>query len=446
MRFPEIYFGSPDGQMLPFLNEREFRRGLVLSVLFQGDLVIPDVFFFDSPYLRRFILHERRSPFSTWVKSGMIVPAFRDSGDKSFMQCFERITASNIVGVPEEAADIAKLLDKACLLSREARTVYWPKERFDLGYKTVTTQAMMGELAVDDPRLIELWARTENLRIECFNDALANSPDSGLRRGELYKSIARYYKLSETAADDIRQLMDGASGPEDHADLRYILKWTNYCYHYNQGKMLGLMPSLQSLDALDVSFSRQLNRSGVNSDPCNEAIEQSFDFYSLDHLLSVPAGKLVEVRNSDKGVLYFSALQTYQANPNDETGGQLRERLTQYADSIRLTVVTSGASVVNPDLLLTLILPTNPASNPAAILTRELAEFFLGKIADYTLLRSVSKYTTMFLRIAPKSAVRTLLRPLGRSEVIKTSITQDQMRLINGTSETIRSDVSYRDS
>jgi hypothetical protein len=45
MRLPSVYFGAADRQMEYFLDAESFYDSLVSGLLFQGNIIIPDIFY-----------------------------------------------------------------------------------------------------------------------------------------------------------------------------------------------------------------------------------------------------------------------------------------------------------------------------------------------------------------------------------------------------------------
>ena len=51
MRLPSVYFGAADRQMEYFLDAESFYDSLVSGLLFQGNIVLPDIFFYISEHI-----------------------------------------------------------------------------------------------------------------------------------------------------------------------------------------------------------------------------------------------------------------------------------------------------------------------------------------------------------------------------------------------------------
>jgi hypothetical protein len=143
---PEVYFGACDRQMESFCNYRSFQEALVYGLLFHGDLVVTDIFFYISSHLRAALLDDQFASnlIITSVRNGAIIPAFRREGTVGFQQNLNEIIAEGIQGVHERAAEIAKTLDEG-LAGRRLHPMTWPKEPVSVGYKQTLEHALLSQ-------------------------------------------------------------------------------------------------------------------------------------------------------------------------------------------------------------------------------------------------------------------------------------------------------------
>ena len=83
----ELYFGASDLQMEAFIDARSFRRSLILNVLFHGDLVLPDIFFYIRRYIYQGVVSDQplRAFMAEALRCGAMMPAFR--GDQNRGRC-----------------------------------------------------------------------------------------------------------------------------------------------------------------------------------------------------------------------------------------------------------------------------------------------------------------------------------------------------------------------
>lgn len=59
--YPQIYFSHADRQMESYFDKNGFKRALVLGILFNGDLVVPDIFLFISQRLAELLADDENA-------------------------------------------------------------------------------------------------------------------------------------------------------------------------------------------------------------------------------------------------------------------------------------------------------------------------------------------------------------------------------------------------
>jgi len=354
---PQVYFGAGDRQMEAFLDREAFRRSLMYGVLFHGDQVIPDIYLYISTLLAELVESDPSGCafLGTCVRNGAVIPAFRRDTKGSFRENLDDIQREGIQGVHTRAADIANKLQEA-VRGRRLQYLVWPTQPFSVGYKATVERVF---LASNTPpgatQLEQFWESTGEFRAAVVGDT-EHDTLGGFRRGDLYNSVARYVSAGSGPVHDIRAVWQGIEDQQMAGSVRRILKWLNYCYHYNQGRMFALRPALASLDPLDTDFALLLAQldAGPGSAPI---FQQCFQFPSVDALLTVDADRIFEIRDSDYGADYFEALSAWQHAPSEDAAQVLLDKLDRYTSRLRGLYLEHGRSVVNWEWFLRAIIP-----------------------------------------------------------------------------------------
>lgn len=355
---PQVYFSACDRQMEAFAGQEEFLRSLVHGLLFLGDLVVPDIFLFISNHVAELCAHQ--SPgwklMLAAARRGAIVPAFRADPDGKFTESLRHLRQERIQGIQVEASFIAEELD------REVRGpgltyVLWPDNPVSVGFRSTVERVLLAnDVPPNAPRLADFWQDSVSLRGALFENV---TPDAlgGFRRGELANGLVRCLTGREVRLEDFRSIHDEAPGhPQMQAALR-LVKWFNYCYQFNHGRMFGANPSLSAMDALDQEFSQILaDRTAPGGGGL--LLRQAFAFPSVTELLTISPDALLDSRDSAAGVNYFSALENWQLRPDAHHAEELLAGLERYASAIRELFLRSGRSGLNPEWHLWAHIPT----------------------------------------------------------------------------------------
>jgi hypothetical protein len=315
MRLPNVYFGAADRQMEYFLDAESFYDSLVSSLLFQGNIVIPDIFFYISEHIADLVTRKSSNYFGTGenepsdffiagLQEGIVIPSFRNKGTESFRENYRSIVEEGIQGLLPEAESIATSLENAAERSSRFDPSYWPEEYLSEGFEERTKEVLLTESATDQsPVLDRIWDNTREMREVCIPEAIevSNEQGRGLRRGTLYNSIARFLGLEDTTIDDIRDIVVRIEDPARRESVRYLLKWINYCYQVNQGEMFGLSPSLAKLDHVDIPFSEKFYPSrpvsSTTGDDHVEVLRTTLKLPFVKQLFTVPPEELLDLRN-----------------------------------------------------------------------------------------------------------------------------------------------------
>ncbi len=443
---PQVYFGAGDRQMEAFLDRDAFRRSLVYGVLFHGDLVIPDIYLYNStrldellnsdPYGWRFLLH--------CVRNGAVIPAFRRDTKGSFRANLEDIQRDGIQGVHDRAADIADKLQEA-VKGKRLHYLVWPAQPFSVGYKaTVERVLLASDIPAGAARLQQFWEATREFRSAVVGETGADSL-GGFRRGDLYNSVVRYLAAGSGVVQDIRAVWEGLKDQQLADSARRMLKWVNYCYHYNHGRMFALHPALASLDPLDTEFSRLLAQLDGTSD--NAAVfQQGFQFPSVDALLTVDPDRIFGVRDSEIGADYFAALSAWQRSPREDAAQVLLDILDHYTSRLRGLYLEHGRSIVNWGWFLRALIPGGKSrwGSVGKEVGMELGKELAGNvIPGIGLMSLVGKLAAATYESLPWSAQAALGPLLGIGKRVRIEAEQKTTRIGDEGGSDVPRDASF---
>ena len=358
---PEVYFGASDRQMEFFQSQSDFNKSLIVGILFDEYIAIPDIFFFISTYLLDLSVNDPH--FSKFlckvIKKGSIVAYFRKDCRNSFVQNLKDINELGIQEVHVNASRFAETLDKAIEGGR-LNSKLWPDNALSVGYKKVIQKALSSDLASSSSQDFEkFWRKSFKLRTKLINE-MKEDPSSGYRRGDLFNAIHKNINRSEKSIHDIRHIWQNLADPEEREFAQRILKWVKYCYYFNHGNMFGIDTSLSFMDPIDRDFSKLLMKKDHLND-ISDIHAQEFRIPSVDALLTVDPSKIFEIRDGEVGSGYFRALCVWQISPSKDTAHILLDKLQKYTFSLRKCYLQHGRSVLNPAWHIRAAIPDGPS-------------------------------------------------------------------------------------
>jgi hypothetical protein len=344
---PDLYFGASDRQMESFVDLAAFREALVYGILFQGNLVIPDIFQFISGHMAELLLTDplARNFITYGFRHGAIIPAFRTDNGGSFRASLKEIKASRIQGLHPQAEQMASILDDG-VGDQHLYYRLWPKEALSVGYRKTLERCLLApDIAAKFPDLGPLWKESADMREAMIQGTFADEL-GGFRRGDLYNALNCFLNKDPVPVHDIRSIWTKLSDQQSVSIAQRMLKWLNYCYSYNQGRMFDLKPELSALDNTDIQFVRHL--AALNdTDGSAPIFSEEFRIPSAAAMLTIDPAQIYEVRNSELGTNYFTALNTWRLAPSDNTSDALLERLRAYTAAIHTAYLACGKSIFN---------------------------------------------------------------------------------------------------
>ena len=226
---------------------------------------------------------------------------------------------------------------------------------------------------------------------------------------------------------------------------RRLLKWINYCYHYNHGKMFNVRPSLTSLDTLDTEFASHLAQLDDN-ESSSPVFQQGFRFPSIDALLTVDPSYIFEIRDSEAGADYFAALADWQHAPSEEAANVLLDRLEHYTSKLCGLFIKHGSSVVNPEWFLRAIIPSGKSR--LGSLGKDsgiefIKEIVGDKIPYVGLMSIVGRIAAATYESIPSPAQEMISPLLGIGKRIRIEVEQKTIRIGEEGNHNVSLDASF---
>jgi hypothetical protein len=340
--------------MESYLAEKNFERSLVLGVLFQPNVFMPDVFFFISEPLYLHVHDQRRMLFEQAVHDGLIIPSFRERGTSSFHEALQIIERAGIGGIlpPEKRLEIADRLDEVTRTG--IKYTYWPDQSVAGRYRTLMTSVMTR----DDPPLTgyetdlqfeevtKTWRHSQRWRVDCLDKAIGER-STELRRGTYMAEIAKSVGLT-SPPDDLRVIFSAAKeygyGREEVAALRNICLLMNDCYLYNMAAEHGCYPDFPRHDVWSAALINVVAR-GPNiesGDTERPTLILDLDIPPIEALLGMSAYTMMRIRE-EYGLAYLAAVRSWQRDPTEINADRVRERLVEYVKVIRIEFSRVGS-------------------------------------------------------------------------------------------------------
>lgn len=323
--------------MAPYLSPKTFPLHVLESLLFQGNLTIPDIFWFISKHVAHDVDLGRRSLLLEGLKQGFVRPHFRAEVDGNFVEALKLVRDQRIIGLLPAADRIAARLFGELEDATGYRYARWPKRLVGRSFLTeVQTSVGLEDPPIAGESAARLWRETRKWRTECVTEALDRANDGTLRRGEWLDVVARHAGAWDSAKPipGLEEILRLAPRAKKHA-LRTFGHWVNQCYYRNQARLFrreALVPAgrgLQQLGSL---------RSPTPEDWEVEAVsllEITVLLPPSQLLLRTPASKVLGARSSPEGKAFFRASAEWRKVPSYENGYMVADALADYSERLR---------------------------------------------------------------------------------------------------------------
>lgn len=449
---PTVFFGAADRQMELFSSAKEFERSLVHSVLFQGDQLVSDVFFYVSSHMGVAVKeHSRLGKFiEESLRQRAIIPAFRSDCGGSFTDNLAEIQLAGILGLQSDVAEVAKKLEKA---TRGIRLHYqvWPKTPLSVGFRSLLEGNLLNfNRKFQSETMEKFYRESEPLREAILLTASADSY-GGWRRGDLINAVGQYTGIvsSNCKIHDAGEILRAIAGREDGALIQKFLKWVIYCYQYNQGRMLTSSPGLTALDENDLEFILPLGGDKWDTVSLGRGhVASLISIPSPAALLTVEPSELFRIRNGEAGQNYFVALKKWKLRPEAASAEFLQSSLEVYVAQLTATFLKYGKHLANWEWYLHAAIPTSKSSRSAsrwdlAIDLGKEAAIELASIPGFGILSLFGRVAAATYEFIPAKAREILSPVFGTNDRVEFDITDGMHRIKNAKAIEDKSDAAF---
>jgi hypothetical protein len=383
------YMTVADGSHEEFTEKNAFERNLILNVLFGQGVSLPDIFFFISHHLAEHVesANTTDSLFEAALGERLVIPYFR-APVSSFTSILGEIRKQKIGGLlerkdakeddqPDDKVDnvrldrLARKFDKAVGdMAFEPRAI--PSDVADTFGQDVkraifseTVPRSVISYGDDKRRLQDVWDSTAYLRSEkVFTRAqefTKGQESTGLRRGELFRSLAHVEGLDIKKPDEVRtvaRLMRYVN-PSRKEDLKIVCRWINQCYQANQARKMTGKISFSNVDPItDPVVTELLARAKewklAESAPSARRFEHDVKLAPPERLVRGESAKsLLEVRGRHHKEIVGAVNAWQTAGSKDKAEkDDLKKLLDEYAAALNKAAGFTKGSVTSRMSLL----------------------------------------------------------------------------------------------
>lgn len=349
-----VYFSAADRQMESFLDDQAFDRSLLLNILFQDGLLIPDIFCFSSKGLEKHLRgRASQSLFEVCIKHGLVVPTFRGQGTSSFQETLDIIEAGGdgaaaIHGVLPSARSTAFRLQEAA----DCNQAFAPaaSTRFDLrrSYDDLMTRKLKSEAApivdyfagISQQDVDTMWNETRQWRTECLDVArvwTAESQGDGLLRGKVLDAVGKAVGLpSDLKVSDVKEVQRVLKGnPTKLLAVNTFFRWMIDLYQLNHARAFGVIPNVPEYGPLSGILMTDIVRNKPNANDLvpYPILHLKAKLPSIKTLYHMNAENLVAIRK-EIGPDYFKSMRAWQLDQSNENAQKVANILTDYCRAI----------------------------------------------------------------------------------------------------------------
>lgn len=318
-----------------FVDDTRWRDSLILNLLFQHKVHIPDNGLLGAPRVTQHL--KNRKGNESWLEKALVehilVPHFRES--KSYTDQLHELTKLRGLELNQEQVALAQKLDKHAVepeiwppsVGRAYKDLLDDRLRAsDPGFFDTLADNEVGE------ELVSFWSRTEEWRTEWL-DQSAVATERENREGIMLSILLQisadrvFEKLKiarrkvETMTEVLREVK--AREPKLAQDLRIFYKIVCELYNRNHASAFGVRPNTASFDPFSDVIAKGrwvLPGADLGYDPAK---------YEVLGTVTLPAPNVLEkyldgqaffdVRRSDEGIHYRDQLRSWSGQPTDPT-------------------------------------------------------------------------------------------------------------------------------
>lgn len=442
MKIPKVYFGAADRQMEPFIDLESFHDSLVYAILFQGDVVITDIFFYASSHISNLVKGRYKEFFLSALQCGAIIPSFRSSKNETFTENYKEILNEKIQTLLPNSESLVYIFQEAIDKTTRFTPYYWGNVSVGENFAKVVQSILLtdSEDRSNNDKFDKIWSDTYELKQRCLYSALNECSKNGwgLRRGEIYNSILKELGYSNKIGESSDFIITLDSTVPTTKNIRYLLKWVNYCYYFNQGKSFGLEPVLPKMDDADIvlenKFCHSLGNTTIGAEKSIELFSAELKVPSTSGILKISPEQLWNIRNGEEGALYFRALTDWQANPSEDRAMTLVEKLRSYTSALTNIYIKEKLD------LFTIIKPYIPTSSGNSSnwteLLFKLAEFHISILGNLSFTGGLA---SSIYKLLPYNAKEFVNKNLGITKSLSLNVTDDKHSITNRLNYTTES-------
>jgi hypothetical protein len=330
-----VCLAAADRQLESYLDKDAFERSLVMNVLFQPCVLIPDIFLFISDGIAKHLKEQNLTLLEAGLESGDIVPSFRDKQTSTFSLALDVLRRQKILGIRDDAKNTAMRLDKALDRATTVNATYWPEYSVAEEYERLAVRllraddppALPSQCGIPGERMVELWDATSRWRNECLEEAISETArvgkaKGGLRRGCLMSAVGRELGIigPDGTINDVTELMDAAVSPKEKYALHYFCRWFTDIYDYNLSSALGATPNFPDYDPLECAMATQLlcetYREGKTSER-SDSFRVEAAMPKRESLSALSAQDLLSIKKN-VGIQFMFDLEAWQTRPESQ--------------------------------------------------------------------------------------------------------------------------------
>lgn len=364
-----------DGVLLSPLDRRIAERTptvqlqtiLIHSLLFEREVIVPDVYFSNSMFIHQHIKDRPNSHslLEVAIQNGVVRPALREDAS-SFEGILGYLRRENVFGLltPTTADYLATRLDMN--LDKARLELRWP-ERMAESYERLVSDVLSNDSApgrgtaqIDR----DVWAATGRYRVEGLELArqIANErPNNyGIRRADLLRAVAlQAGVIGDSDATPTEDQITTKSSPESAKHVGRFITWIDELYFANQSLRFDYPPTNTSSQKGDIALVADASDPDDDANLClpTSTLEVTVDIPTLPTLLRLEPRRFLELR--EHGLDWYARAHTFVRAPSDQTRMAAESALEDFAaqvrahcrwdrpqpNPIRVAAVTTGGAV-----------------------------------------------------------------------------------------------------
>lgn len=341
-----VYFSAADADLEHVVKFTSFKDDLTMRILLEPGVVVPDVFFFISRWIRQDIEDPAGSLVLAGLRAGRIIPAFR-TDEHDFAGNFDELRRIGIAGMLPASRDIAQVLTRNQAASLNPDGFTWPHQS-GTAFATAIRQHLLESPLPD--LSFQLDRRGRDLLKKLLsggNDGAlrSNGRSKDIRRGDIFANAALSLGI-QGGVDGLRAEVRAGAGDGGVKDaLQVFYLWINELYHASQANVFGVRASLPVSGRLGSGQigQRLFDESALGQVDAQQVRSLSVDFPPMVQIRALAVDRICSIA-AEHGGTYRAALNNYLIYRGDRQWEELQNQLGEYAGALRKEVRRSGAN------------------------------------------------------------------------------------------------------